>query len=298
MPKVLKLAPKKQKWVKGRTTTLRGSRLNYNASLQLRYQRALRAITRDMIREVREKVVGLFRTGKADTYFEQQEQAAAMDAGPSLTDKANKLMNSLSKQFSSLFASKADKLAESMLKSTKQYSDTSLQASLRKLSGNATLGVSAVPPGMEDVSQAIINENVGLIKSIPQEYLNDVSGAVMRSITTGNGLYDLEPELKKYSGQTDRRVSLLALDQTRKAYNTINKQRMQGAGVKQFEWLHTGGSQEPRKSHQEISGNIYSFDDLPLKGQEGFTNGQIPGQAINCRCTMIPVIDFDDGEIS
>jgi hypothetical protein len=35
-----------------------------------------------------------------------------------------------------------------------------------------------------------VTENVGLIKSIPTQYLGGVQGAVMRSITTGNGMQD------------------------------------------------------------------------------------------------------------
>ena len=47
-----------------------------------------------------------------------------------------------------------------------------------------------------------MTENVGLIKSIPAQYLNGVQGAVMRSITTGNGMQDLVPYLQKHKGIT------------------------------------------------------------------------------------------------
>jgi SPP1 gp7 family putative phage head morphogenesis protein len=110
------------------------------------------------------------------------------------------------------------------------------------------------------------------------------------------------PELQKYSVQSQRKVHLLALDQTRKAYNTINKQRMQAVGVKKFEWVHSGGGAHPRQSHIRMSGNIYSFDDLPVINEEqverGYESPQrgIPGQAINCGCTMIPIIVFENGE--
>jgi SPP1 gp7 family putative phage head morphogenesis protein len=183
-----------------------------------------------------------------------------------------------------------------MLNNALKSSQTNLKTSLKQLSGGLALNTGVIPKGMEEVGQAIINENVSLIKSIPSEYFDKISGAVMRSITSGNGLADLEPEIKKYSGQSDRRVSLLALDQTRKAYNTINKQRMQSVGVKKFEWIHSGGGQHPRISHMKLDGRVFSFDDLPLKGEEGFVNGQFPGQAINCRCTMVPVIEFENGE--
>jgi uncharacterized protein with gpF-like domain len=71
---------------------------------------------------------------------------------------------------------------------------------------------------------------------------------------------------------------------------------MQAVDINKFKWIHSGGGQHPRRSHMALSGRIFSFDDLPLKGEEGFANGQYPGQAINCACTMVPVIEFEDGE--
>lgn len=293
MRKKIALAPKKAKWVGKRTVALKGKPLNYNASQQLRYQRALTKLTREMTKEVTRRIMALFRTEHSKEFFEQQKKAT-MDA--SITSKAKKVMNELTRSFTQLFKQKAPTLAENMLNGSLATSETTLKTSLKQLSGGLTLNTGVVPKGMEDVAKAIINENVSLIKSIPVEYLNDVEGAVMRSITAGEGAPDLEPLIKKYSGQTDRRVRNLALDQTRKAYNAINKQRMQAVGVKKFEWVHSGGGQFPRKSHQALDGRIFSFDDLPLKGEEGFVNGQYPGQAINCACTMVPVIEFEDGE--
>jgi len=70
---------------------------------------------------------------------------------------------------------------------------------------------------------------------------------------------------------------------------------MEKVGVKKFKWLHSGGGQKPRKDHIEMNGNIYSFDDLPVIDKRTGERG-IPGQAINCRCRMAPVIEFDNDE--
>jgi SPP1 gp7 family putative phage head morphogenesis protein len=149
---------------------------------------------------------------------------------------------------------------------------------------------------MEEVAKASVAENVSLIKSIPEQYFKDITGAVMRSITTGNGLADLVSEIDKYAGQTKRRAENLALDQTRKAYNSINKQRMQAIGVRQFEWIHSGGGQVPRESHLKISGHIFDFDKVEEQqaalGVPERDRG-IPGFPVNCRCTMLPVINFE-----
>jgi len=290
----IKLAPKKEQWLGKRNIALKGTRLNYNASLQIRYKNKLLNLTRSMLNETSRRIIALFKSPSSKYFFKNQKEATAMDS--SIASRATRLMQSLTAKFSQLFNNKADTLAASMIKQTKKSSEINLGTSLKKLSGGLTLNTGVIPEGMEEVSAALIQENVNLIKSIPAEYLKDIEGAVMRSITSGAGIKSLEDEIKKRSGQTDRRVSLLALDQTRKAYNSINKQRMQALGVKQFEWVHSGGSREPRESHMRLDGRIFSFDDLPLKGDEGFTNGQFPGQAINCRCTMIPVFEFENGE--
>jgi SPP1 gp7 family putative phage head morphogenesis protein len=98
--------------------------------------------------------------------------------------------------------------------------------------------------------------------------------------------------LQEYEGVTLRRARNIALDQTRKAYNNINKGRMQAIGVQKFEWVHSGGGQKPRELHIELDGQVFSFDDLPVIDERTGERG-IPGQAINCRCTMVPVIEFE-----
>lgn len=280
--------------------TLRGNRLNYNAGAQARYGIHLTKLITIMTREVEENIKALFDGKIADEFFTQQEEAAAMDA--SITSKAKILLNKLINRFTEMFSIASRKLSDDMVSDADSVSRTSLNASLRQLTNGLSLKTGIVPKGMEDVSKAIIQENVALIKSIPQDYLKNVSVAVMQSITTGNGLPDLIPKIQKYQGQTLRRARNIALDQTRKAYNSINKQRMQALGVKQFEWIHSGGGQHPRKSHIAMDGKIYSFDNLPVINKEQVDAGQeapvkgIPGQAINCKCTMAPVIKFDDEE--
>lgn len=309
------LTQEKKKWAANRNTTLRGVRLSYNASQQAKYQRALRKLVQRMVDETKKQIIKLFNGELADDYFDQQEEVASMDdkniipviasatISNSIAKKSNKLVSALTAKFQQLFNMNADPIATGMIRDTAKTSETNLHVSLKQLSGGLSIKTGVVPDGMEDVAQALINENVSLIKSIPQQYFTDISGAVMRSITTGNGLADLVPAIQRHTAQTYRRVKNIALDQTRKAYNSINKQRMQAIGVKQFEWVHSGGGQHPRRSHIRLGqppDNIYSFDDLPVINEEQVEKGYeqpirgIPGQAINCRCTMTPVIKFDD----
>lgn len=294
------MTKKRQQQIKNRDTILRGKRLVYNIAMQQKYERALKRLVKQMTDEVKIEITKLFKGVTSKEYFEQQKEAARVTVqDASLSSQARILMNALRGKFTQLFDTKSKTLAERMVSGAIKVSKASLYQSLKQLSGGLSLKTGVVPEGMEDVAKASIEENVSLIKSIPQEYLKNVTGSVMRSITTGNGLADLVPEINTFAGQTERRARNIALDQTRKAYNSINKQRMQKIGVKKFEWIHSGGGQRPRKSHQAMNGNIYSFDNLPIINQEQVNNGKapergIPGQAINCGCTMVPVIEFDD----
>lgn len=289
------LTKAKSKWAENRDVTLNGTALNYNASQQIKYQQAILNLVHKMAIETKKQLIRLFHGEISKDFFEQQKEASVMDA--SIASQARILMNALTKKFTQLFSLKADPLAQAMLNGAEQTSKSTLHSSLKQLSGGLSLKTGVVPEGMEDVAKATISENVSLIKSIPQQYFKDITGSVMRSITTGNGLADLLPDIQKYSGQTMRRAKNLALDQTRKAYNSINKQRMQAVGVKQFKWVHSGGGQYPRKSHIDISGHIFNFATLEQEQAElgvPLADRGIPGQAINCRCTMVPVIRFED----
>ena len=291
------LTTKKRRWVGKRKVTLRGKTLNYNISQQEKYSRALRKLVREMTSVVKSELARLFRGEIADEYFEQQKEIAALDA--SIASNARILLDSLLSKFTQLFDTKAKPIAETMVNGAAAVSKTALTGSLKQLSGGLSLNTGVVPKGMEEVAKATVTENVSLIRSIPAQYFKDVTGAVMRSITSGRGMADLLPEIKKYDGQTDRRAKNLALDQTRKAYNSINKQRLLKLNVKTFQWIHSGGGQQPRESHIKISGHIFSFDNLEAEqailGVPKEDQG-IPGYPVNCRCTMLPVINFDDSD--
>lgn len=286
------LTDKKRKWSHNRDVVLRGYKLSYNASQQEKYERSLSVLVIAMVNETRKEVFKLFRSPLSKDYFKKQE-SIAMDA--SLSSQARILMNALTLKFSQLFDSRSGALAKTMVIGASKTSKSTLHRSLSQLSGGLSLNTGIVSEGMEDVAKASIEENVSLIRSIPEQYFKDVTGSVMRSITTGRGIQDLIPDIEKYEGQTKRRARNIALDQTRKAYNSINKQKMVALGITKFEWLHSGGGQSPRDSHQKISGHIFSFENLyeeqAALGVPEKDRG-LPSVPVNCMCTILPVIDL------
>lgn len=283
MPQIL--TRRKQAWVAQRQpTVVRGAVLNNPSIVEARYYAKLDSLIQRMADDIEIQLRKFFNEPHTEEYFAQDASVAS---------QARILMNAMTRKFNTLFAAQASDIAEQTANAADKASSTAVHSSLKQLSGGLSLPTATLAGPLVDVLSATVTENVALIKSISQQYLTGVQGAVMRSITTGNGLADLVPFLEKHKEITKRRALMIARDQTHKAYNNLNKGRMEKIGLKKFEWLHTGGSSHPRKLHQDYSGKIFSFDDPPIIDENTGERG-IPGQAINCRCRMVPVLDFGD----
>jgi uncharacterized protein with gpF-like domain len=72
---------------------------------------------------------------------------------------------------------------------------------------------------------------------------------------------------------------------------------MDKLGIDKYEWLHSAGGQKPRQLHQHMSGKTYSLSNPPIiqqaKGSQPEVRGK-PGDLINCRCRMVPIIQFEE----
>ncbi len=293
--KQFRLSKKKKKWAKRfkPTATVRGAALNSPVGVEVKYARQIQRIINAVIREAQKGVRKAFETPKAKEYY-------AEDA--SFTSLVNKSLDGLFKRLSAKTAIQAEKIAREMTQATNKSSRSSMAGSLKDLSGGVTLNPSDMGGDIVEILQASVEANAGLIVDITDSYLAKVSDAVNRSIQNGRGLADLIPFFEKQTGVTKRHAKNLALDQTRKAFNSLNVARMENVGISKFEWLHSGGGQVPRKYHQDpwpegLNHGIFDIHDPPIIDQKTGERG-LPAHAINCKCRMIPVLVFDEGELA
>ncbi len=277
------LTVRKEKWVNHfKPDVLRGQKLTVNAAIQARYATSIEKLIRQMASETEREVKKLFKGKTGSEFFAEDESISA---------QARILTNALAKKFETLFDLSSKPLAEDMISDTDKMSQLGIQSSLRDISGGLTLKTDFITGSLKEAFSASISENVSLIKTIAPNYFGKINAAVMRSITTGNGLQDLVPFFAKQKDITIRHARIMALDQTRKAYSHLNKERAVAMGVKKFEWIHSGGGHNPRELHKRMSGNIYSFDDPPIIDEKTGERG-IPGDAINCKCSFKIIVDF------
>ena len=266
--------------------SFRGAALNPNTSVELRYRAALGRLIAEMQAATLTAARSLRAMHAADS--------VAMDA-PSLASQARILTNALRKRFQAAFARRAQGLAEKFARDTEAASRGTLHASLKELSGGISLKTSTINPAIREIVKAGITENVALIKSIPDQYFLRLQGSIMRNIQSGDGTAGILRTVEALGVVTEHRAALIARDQTSKATTALNAARLKALGVPKFEWLHSGGGKEPRKLHQDMSGNVYSLDDPPVIDDKTGERG-LPGQLINCRCRMVPVVDYGEDD--
>jgi len=202
----------------------------------------------------------------------------AMDELPS--DQLRRLFRELSKQWRASFDTGAQELAEYFAQAASQRSDMQLKAILTKAGFAVAFKLT---PAQRDILEAVVAENVTLIKSIPEQYLTAVGGAVMRSVQTGRDVGGLRKELEEQFGVTRRRASLIARDQNQKATSAFNRARQLEIGVTKARWKHSHAGKTPRPTHLANDGNLY---DVATGWYDPHEKEWIwPGQLINCRCT-------------
>lgn len=274
-------------------SSLNGPVLRYNVGSQVKYYESIKRLIDKMISDSVKQITKLLQKNFSKEYF---GKVSVTDE--SISSQARILLNKLSKDYYSLFSSKARSMAERMVYGQEKLSNASLKNSVNKMAEGVTLTGNIVSPELEEIIKASVEANVSLIKSIPDQYFKDITGEVMRGITTGKGQSDISKSLKKYDGVTTRRAKEIAADQVRKVYSAVNVEKFKQIDLKEFRWVHSGGGQHPRDSHVMMDGKIFSLDHAELIRQQQAlgvkTKDQgLPGYPVNCRCTMQAVINFD-----
>jgi len=284
MAKRVPLTRKRKDWAEKRGgATFWGHALNYPERAESRYRSELERAISLMLAETSKGVAQVWRANAPAV-------TSGMDA--SLASQARILTNAMSRKFQAFFDKLAPGLAKRMAAQVAGASKAGLHSSLKEASGGLSLQTSVIDGRIAEITKASVAENVALIKSIPQKYFTDLQGAVMRSIQKGDGLQTVLEAVTKTGEVTKRRATLIATDQTRKLTTSVNAARMQNLGIRKFEWLHSAGGKEPRPLHKNVlNGQIFDLDNPPVIDENTGERG-LPGQLINCRCRMIPVIDF------
>jgi len=247
-----------------------------NVGIELAYRRRLNALIDEMNRSI---LYWLSASYKANT------PVMAQDATPA--SQLRIAVNKLTKQWQKNFDEASVALAKYFAKASYLRSDAALKRILRKGGFSVKFKMT---PAMRDIMKATIAEQVGLIKSIPQQYLVAVQGSVMRSVTAGRDLGTLRDEILKQYAVTKRRAALIARDQNQKATASMTRARQIELGIEEAIWMHSHGGKEPRPTHLKNDGKRYKIAEGWFDPDPKVRKYIWPGTEINCRCVSGAVI--------
>lgn len=216
-----------------------------NAGFEALYRKRLESFLRGMSDDIERQVVALY-AGKPPEMATDDTPVAALRA----------LLTRLSRKWQARSNTMAQELSDYFAKGVAQRSDAALKSILRR--GGFTVSFQMTRE-VSDVIQAIIGENVSLIKSIASQHLSEVEGVVMRSVSAGCDLKLLTDDLQSRFDITRRRAVFVARDQSNKATSAIARSRQTSLGITEGIWRHSRGGNHPRKDHVRFSGQRFNL---------------------------------------
>ena len=247
-----------------------------NAGSRQRYQRCMLALIREMADSVA-------------YWLEAQRKAAppilAKDALPSaeMQDEVQRLFE----QWRKRFEAEAPKMAGAFVRSQFSATNSAMRQALKDAGWSVEF---TMTPAMRDAFEASLAENVGLIKSIPARYLQEVEGIVMRNYAAGRDLKSMAAEIRGRYKVTANRAVLIARDQSNKCNAVVQEARQTELGIVEGQWLHSHAGKMPRPTHVAMNGKRY----LISKGMwDSAAKKWIhPGELIGCRCVGRSVLPW------
>lgn len=270
---------------------LRGAAVFVPISAGQEYQHRITREFELMHTDVIQQITHLFTTTPSPV-----ADGTTLDA--SISNAAAGLLRRLRRQWQGIFDEMTEDATKWMVERVTKSAGTAVRRSLDEIGEGVSLNLNMQSAAVKETIKAGSYEAANLIKRVPGKYLDDIGDEVMRSISAGRGLRDLRPALESYGVKVRNWAKNVALDQTRKVYNNTAREGFKSAGIRKVEWVHSGGSNDPREYHMlnapaGLNGLIFDIDNPPIidkrTGERGF-----PGQLPYCRCTLRPVVTFED----
>jgi uncharacterized protein with gpF-like domain len=249
-----------------------------NQGVEAAYRKRLDVLVSDMVRSFDYWITAAYKANPP-------RMEVAMDALPS--QALAKRIRALTKQWERRFNDVAKTVAEKFVDSGQVATTKAFQSALKDAGWAVEFQMT---PAMRDAANASIEENIRLIKSIPQKYSTEVQGIVMRGFATGRDLSYITDELVKQTGICRRRAATISRDQSNKLSAVVTQARRVELGLFEAEWVHSHGGKTPRASHVKAGKDRLRFD-----VREGaLIDGEhiLPGILVNCRCVSKTILPF------
>jgi len=249
-------------------------------------ERLIRSAHGDLLRQL-ERPAQIALDGKPRTpsgLVREDGSEVVYDASSPIT-RLDKVLKRWGERWAGKFDKAANKLAKQFAAKSFTSTNTAFRAALS--SAGFTVRFKTTKASLESF-RATVAENVGLIKSIQQQFHTKVQGDVWRAVTRGSDLSTLSKSLRESYDITTKRAALIARDQNAKAKATIENTRRAELGITQAIWQHSSAGKKKRRTHVAMNNKV--FDIRKGMWDEDEQEWVLPGQLINCLCTSRAII--------
>jgi 8-oxo-dGTP pyrophosphatase MutT (NUDIX family) len=216
-----------------------------------------------------------------DATIAADAKAARLSMGPLLRKALSK--------WATLWTRRIEKVSTSIARDFAVQNKNATSAAMQAKLAKAGFTVKFKPtPASTSALDAVIAENVGLIRTIPQKFLGDVEVQVWQAVMSGSDLDTLSRDIKAKYGVAWRRAALIASDQNAKAKAAMERARREEVGITKAAWMHSHAGVTPRPTHVAMDDEVYEV----AKGMWDSAVQKFiwPGTEINCRCSDRAVI--------
>lgn len=260
-----------------------------NAGVETWYRGQLQAIVLVMSKDMLAAVRGALAEANGLPH-QLIPMLPAMDAKAARPSLAPLLRKALSK-WSVLWTRRIEKVSTSIARDFAVQNKSATSAAMLNKLAKAGFTVKFKPtPASTNALDAIIAENVGLIRSIPQKFLTDVEASVWQAVMAGSDLDTLSRDIKAKYGVAWRRAALIASDQNAKAKAAMERARRIEVGITKARWGHSHAGVDPRPSHVKAGKEGIEYD-VAMGWWDPDEQRYIwPGVLIGCRCYDMAVI--------
>lgn len=136
------------------------------------------------------------------------------------------------------------------------------------------------------VMQALISEQVTLIKSLPLDAAKRVHELTLAGIEDGTRAKEIAKEIQRSGEVSANRANLIARTEVARAASKLTEERALHIGSDGYIW-RTSKDSDVRHSHREMEGKYVRWDTPPKLSDGTTTHAR---QIYNCRCYPEPVI--------
>lgn len=256
------------------------SRTGVNGTLQFAFDRAKKE----------QPGSGFAAARKVERRFAQQLRKIARHIadlvetfGAEQTEALTKALN----RYAEIIEPWARAVSGRMIAQVSEHDERAWMKMARQMGMSLKSEIERAPVGIR--MQQLLEEQVGLIKSLPIEAAERVHKITTEGITKGLRASEVADRIMETGHVTKSRANLIARTEVGRTSTALSQARAESVGSRGYIW-RTAGDTDVRESHRKMEGRFVAWNDPPtLDGLTGHA-GALP----NCRCYCEPVLADED----